>query len=118
MFGAFTEDFIAAPLTEQIFHFFIPALADRRHAFPFEAFLGALGASACSSSSSSLGPSSSHRQAPWLFYFVLSVGENCLGECVGVWLEGALSLKGVGVSFNVSGALMFLLLRATSCLNV
>ncbi|CAL8313718.1 unnamed protein product [Merluccius merluccius] len=78
VFGAFTEDFIAAPLTEQIFHFFIPALADRRHAFPFEAFLRALGAAV--GPSSSLGSSSSHRQAPWLFYFVLCVGENCLGD--------------------------------------
>ncbi|XP_030204632.1 ubiquitin-protein ligase E3C isoform X1 [Gadus morhua] len=90
VFGAFTEDFIAAPLTEQIFHFFIPALADRRHGFPFEAFLGALGASVCSSSSS-IGPSSSHRQAPWLFYFVLSVGENCLG---GLSEEGLLFYLG------------------------
>jgi len=69
---------MAAPLTEQIFHYFIPALADPRHGFPFEAFLRALAASV-GSSPSSLGSSPSHREAPWLFYFVLCVGETCLG---------------------------------------
>uniref|UniRef100_A0A4W6FHD2 Ubiquitin-protein ligase E3C n=1 Tax=Lates calcarifer TaxID=8187 RepID=A0A4W6FHD2_LATCA len=39
VFAAFTEEFISAPFTEQIFHFFIPALSDPRLSFPFEAFL-------------------------------------------------------------------------------
>ncbi|CAB1349479.1 unnamed protein product [Coregonus sp. 'balchen'] len=42
VFEAFTEEFISAPFTEQIFHFFIPALSDPRLHFPFEAFLGSL----------------------------------------------------------------------------
>uniref|UniRef100_A0A3Q1IVH1 Ubiquitin-protein ligase E3C n=1 Tax=Anabas testudineus TaxID=64144 RepID=A0A3Q1IVH1_ANATE len=73
VFAAFTEEFISAPFTEQIFHFFIPALSDLRLSFPFEAFLSSLQATIGSSSAA-------HSQAPWLFYFVLSVGENCLGE--------------------------------------
>uniref|UniRef100_A0A7N6BU23 Ubiquitin-protein ligase E3C n=1 Tax=Anabas testudineus TaxID=64144 RepID=A0A7N6BU23_ANATE len=73
VFAAFTEEFISAPFTEQIFHFFIPALSDLRLSFPFEAFLSSLQATIGSSSAA-------HSQAPWLFYFVLSVGENCLGS--------------------------------------
>ncbi|KAG7261927.1 hypothetical protein CRUP_019289 [Coryphaenoides rupestris] len=88
VFGAFTEDFMAAPLTEQTFHYFIPALADPRHGFPFEAFLGALAASV---GSSSLGSSPSHKETPWVFYFVLCVGENCLG---GLSEEGLLLYLG------------------------
>uniref|UniRef100_A0A673ARW9 Ubiquitin-protein ligase E3C n=1 Tax=Sphaeramia orbicularis TaxID=375764 RepID=A0A673ARW9_9TELE len=42
VFAAFTEEFISAPFTEQIFHFFIPALSDFRLSFPFEAFLNSL----------------------------------------------------------------------------
>lgn len=73
VFAAFTGEFISAPFTEQIFHFFIPALSDFRHSFPFEAFLSSLQATIDSSSAA-------HSQAPWLFYFVLSVGGNRLGE--------------------------------------
>uniref|UniRef100_A0A673AVF5 HECT-type E3 ubiquitin transferase n=1 Tax=Sphaeramia orbicularis TaxID=375764 RepID=A0A673AVF5_9TELE len=73
VFAAFTEEFISAPFTEQIFHFFIPALSDFRLSFPFEAFLNSLQATIGSSSSA-------QTQAPWLFYFVLSAGENCLGS--------------------------------------
>ncbi len=72
VFAAFTEEFISAPFTEQIFHFFIPALSDVRLSFPFEAFLSSLQATISSSSA----PQS---QAPWVFYFVLSAGENRLG---------------------------------------
>lgn len=73
VFAAFTEEFISAPFTEPIFHFFIPALSDARLAFPFEAFLSSLQATINSSSVL-------HSQAPWVFYFVLSAGENRLGE--------------------------------------
>uniref|UniRef100_A0A669CDZ6 Ubiquitin-protein ligase E3C n=1 Tax=Oreochromis niloticus TaxID=8128 RepID=A0A669CDZ6_ORENI len=69
VFAAFTEEFISAPFTEQIFHFFVPALSDFRHSFPFEAFLSSLQGTIDSSSAA-------QSQAPWLFYFVLSVGEN------------------------------------------
>lgn len=72
VFAAFTEEFISAPFTEQIFHFFIPALSDVHLSFPFEAFLSTLQATIGSSSSP-------QRQAPWVFYFVLCAGENCLG---------------------------------------
>uniref|UniRef100_A0A665X5I4 Ubiquitin-protein ligase E3C n=1 Tax=Echeneis naucrates TaxID=173247 RepID=A0A665X5I4_ECHNA len=73
VFAAFTEEFISAPFTEQIFHFFIPALSDLRLSFPFEAFLSSL--------KDTIGSSSAAQsQAPWLFYFVLSAGENCLGS--------------------------------------
>lgn len=71
VFAAFTEEFISAPFTEQIFHFFIPALSDLRFSFPFEAFLSSLQETVGSSSAA-------QSQAPWLFYFVLSAGENCL----------------------------------------
>ncbi|XP_061569598.1 ubiquitin-protein ligase E3C [Cololabis saira] len=73
VFSAFTGEFISAPFTEQIFHFFIPALSDRHLLFPFEAFLSSLQGTVGSSSSA-------HSQAPWLLYFVLSAGENCLGS--------------------------------------
>ncbi|XP_072307055.1 ubiquitin-protein ligase E3C [Eucyclogobius newberryi] len=73
VFAAFTEEFISAPFTEQIFHYFIPALSDPHVSFPFEAFLSSLKASVHSSSSA-------HSQAPWILYFVLSAGENCLGS--------------------------------------
>lgn len=73
VFAAFTEEFISAPFTEPIFHFFIPALSDTRLSFPFEAFLSSLQATINSSSVL-------HSQAPWVFYFVLSAGENQLGE--------------------------------------
>uniref|UniRef100_A0A3Q3JF66 Ubiquitin-protein ligase E3C n=1 Tax=Monopterus albus TaxID=43700 RepID=A0A3Q3JF66_MONAL len=73
VFAAFTKEFISAPFTEQIFHFFIPALSDLSFSFPFEAFLSSLQAIISSSSAA-------QSQAPWLFYFVLSVGENCLGS--------------------------------------
>ncbi|TNN73378.1 Ubiquitin-protein ligase E3C [Liparis tanakae] len=73
VFGAFTKEFISPPFTEQIFHFFIPALSDVRLSFPFEAFLSSLQVTISSSSAA-------QSQAPWLFYFVLSAGENCLGS--------------------------------------
>uniref|UniRef100_A0A8C6NWV2 Ubiquitin-protein ligase E3C n=1 Tax=Nothobranchius furzeri TaxID=105023 RepID=A0A8C6NWV2_NOTFU len=73
VFAAFTKEFISAPFTEQIFHFFIPALSDCRLSFPFEAFLSSLQATVDSSSAA-------QNQAPWLFYFVLSAGENYLGS--------------------------------------
>ncbi|KAF2984022.1 hypothetical protein EK904_008062, partial [Melospiza melodia maxima] len=73
IFAAFTEEFLAAPFTDQIFHFIIPALADVQTIFPYELFLNALllAESGCSRGSD---------QAPWLFYFVLTVGETHLGE--------------------------------------
>nr|XP_024646483.1 ubiquitin-protein ligase E3C [Macaca nemestrina] len=72
VFTAFTEEFLAAPFTDQIFHFIIPALADAQTVFPYEPFLNALLLieSRCSRKSGG---------APWLFYFVLTVGENYLG---------------------------------------
>ncbi|KAG8573428.1 hypothetical protein GDO81_012404 [Engystomops pustulosus] len=71
VFSAFTREFLAAPYTDQIFHFIIPALADAHTAFPYELFLNALLGEQC------------HRplrcdQTPWLFYFVLTVGETFL----------------------------------------
>ncbi|XP_015210396.1 ubiquitin-protein ligase E3C [Lepisosteus oculatus] len=80
VFAAFTEEFISAPFTEQIFHFFIPALADARCSFPFEPFLGAM----LGAGSAGAEP---RRKAPWLFYFVLAVGETHLG---GLTEEGLL----------------------------
>lgn len=78
IFAAFTEEFLAAPFTDQIFHFIIPALADVQTVFPYELFLNALllAESGCSRKSD---------RAPWLFYFVLTVGETYLGEKAG-WL--------------------------------
>ncbi|OCT75503.1 ubiquitin-protein ligase E3C [Xenopus laevis] len=73
VFTAFTEEFLAAPYTDQIFHFIIPALADLQTAFPYEAFLNALLKEGQQHSRTS------HR-APWLFYFVLTVGETYLGN--------------------------------------
>uniref|UniRef100_A0A674GXF7 Ubiquitin-protein ligase E3C n=1 Tax=Taeniopygia guttata TaxID=59729 RepID=A0A674GXF7_TAEGU len=73
IFAAFTEEFLAAPFTDQIFHFIIPALADVQTIFPYELFLNALllAESGCSRRSD---------QAPWLFYFVLTVGKTYLGS--------------------------------------
>ncbi|KAK2511297.1 hypothetical protein Q9233_017086 [Columba guinea] len=73
IFAAFTEEFLAAPFTDQIFHFIIPALADVQTVFPYELFLNALllAESGCSRKSD---------RAPWLFYFVLTVGETYLGS--------------------------------------
>ncbi|KAB0397632.1 hypothetical protein E2I00_015984, partial [Balaenoptera physalus] len=72
VFTAFTKEVLAAPFTEQVFHFVIPALADVQTVFPYEPFLNAL--------LSIEGPrSKSSGGAPWLFYFVLTVGENYLG---------------------------------------
>uniref|UniRef100_A0A8B9HUE1 HECT-type E3 ubiquitin transferase n=1 Tax=Astyanax mexicanus TaxID=7994 RepID=A0A8B9HUE1_ASTMX len=73
VFSAFTEQFISPPFTEQVFHFFVPALADPRLSFPFHDFLWSLQATVASSSMA-------QAQAPWLFYFVLSVGEISLGS--------------------------------------
>ncbi|ETE72743.1 Ubiquitin-protein ligase E3C, partial [Ophiophagus hannah] len=42
VFAAFTEEFLAAPFTDQIFHFIIPALVDGETCFPYELFLNAL----------------------------------------------------------------------------
>ncbi|XP_042832401.1 ubiquitin-protein ligase E3C isoform X2 [Panthera tigris] len=72
VFTAFTEAFLVAPFTDQIFHFIIPALADAQTVFPYEPFLSAL-----------LSPESRCPEtgggAPWLFFFVLTVGETYLG---------------------------------------
>lgn len=72
VFSAFTEEFLAAPFTDQIFRFVIPALADVQTVFPYEPFLNALLLPESRCSKRSAG-------APWLFYFVLTVGENYLG---------------------------------------
>ncbi|EGW12438.1 Ubiquitin-protein ligase E3C [Cricetulus griseus] len=72
VFSAFTEEFLAAPFTDQIFHFVIPALADAQTVFPYEPFLTALLLLESRSPKRSSG-------VPWLFYFVLTVGENYLG---------------------------------------
>ncbi|XP_074841163.1 ubiquitin-protein ligase E3C isoform X2 [Carettochelys insculpta] len=72
IFAAFTEEFLAAPFTDQIFHFIIPALADVQTLFPYELFLNAL-----LTESRRLRKSD---KAPWLFYFVLTVGETYLGS--------------------------------------
>ena len=72
VFTAFTKEVLAAPFTEQIFHFVIPALADARTVFPYEPFLTAL------LSLEGRWPATSGG-APWLFYFVLTVGDNYLG---------------------------------------
>lgn len=73
VFSAFTEEFISAPFTEQIYHFFVPALSDPKLAFPFQNFLWSLQATIASSVQA-------RTQAPWLFYFVLSVGESGLSS--------------------------------------
>ncbi|GAA6094490.1 ubiquitin-protein ligase E3C isoform X2 [Tachysurus ichikawai] len=73
VFSAFTEDFISPPFTEQMFHFFVPALADRRFSFPFHDFLFSLQATISLSDQAQC-------HAPWLFYFVLSLGEMGLGS--------------------------------------
>ncbi|KAK1335301.1 hypothetical protein QTO34_004886 [Cnephaeus nilssonii] len=70
--AAFTEECLAAPFTDQVFHFLIPALADTQAAFPFEPFLDAL-------LSAESGGARAHGHAPWLFYFVLTIGESYLG---------------------------------------
>lgn len=75
IFAAFTEEFVAAPFTDQIFHFIIPALADVQTVFPYEFFLNAL-------LLAENGCSRKCDRAPWLFYFVLTVGETYLGEKV------------------------------------
>lgn len=72
VFAAFTGECLAAPLTDQVFQFLIPALADAQATFPFEPFLDAL-------LSVESGASRTRGHAPWLFYFVLTVGENYLG---------------------------------------
>ncbi|KAM5157022.1 ubiquitin-protein ligase E3C [Mantella aurantiaca] len=71
VFSAFTREFLAAPYTEQIFHLIIPAMADLHSAFPYELFLNAL-------LEEHQSPFTNDR-APWLFYFVLTVGETYLG---------------------------------------
>ncbi|KAK2860103.1 hypothetical protein Q7C36_004269 [Tachysurus vachellii] len=73
VFSAFTEDFISPPFTEQMFHFFVPALADRRLSFPFHDFLFSLQATISLSDQAQC-------HAPWLFYFVLSLGEMGLSS--------------------------------------
>uniref|UniRef100_A0A8C9DJG0 Ubiquitin-protein ligase E3C n=1 Tax=Prolemur simus TaxID=1328070 RepID=A0A8C9DJG0_PROSS len=72
VFTAFTGEFLAAPFTDQIFHFIVPALADAQTVFPYEPFLRSLLLAERRCSEKSGG-------APWLFYFVLTVGENYLG---------------------------------------
>ncbi|XP_053485781.1 ubiquitin-protein ligase E3C [Ictalurus furcatus] len=73
VFSAFTEDFISPPFTEQMFHFFVPAMADPGLCFPFHEFLFSLQATISSSDRLQ-----SH--APWLFYFVLLLGETGLSS--------------------------------------
>ncbi|XP_062850560.1 ubiquitin-protein ligase E3C isoform X2 [Trichomycterus rosablanca] len=73
VFSAFTEEFISPPFTEHMFHFFVPALADPKFAFPFHNFLWSLQATVASSAKI-------QNHAPWLFYFVLTLGENSLGS--------------------------------------
>ncbi|KAK3567605.1 hypothetical protein QTP86_020291 [Hemibagrus guttatus] len=73
VFSAFTEDFISPPFTEQMFHFFVPALADPKLCFPFHDFLFSLQATISLSDRAQC-------HAPWLFYFVLSLGETGLGS--------------------------------------
>ncbi|XP_019363702.1 PREDICTED: ubiquitin-protein ligase E3C [Gavialis gangeticus] len=73
VFAAFTEELLAAPFTDQIFHFIIPALADVQTTFPYELFLNAL-------LLTESGRSRKSDRAPWLFYFVLMVGETYLGS--------------------------------------
>lgn len=72
VFAAFTGEFLATPFTDQTVHFVIPALADAQAAFPYEPFLSAL----LAREGGTAGPGG---DAPWLFYFVLTVGENHLG---------------------------------------
>ncbi|XP_075068217.1 ubiquitin-protein ligase E3C [Mixophyes fleayi] len=72
VFSAFTREFLAAPYTDQIFHLIIPALTDVHNAFPYELYLSAL------LDEKHQYPRKSD-QAPWLFYFVLTVGETYLG---------------------------------------
>ncbi|KAH0627590.1 hypothetical protein JD844_003505 [Phrynosoma platyrhinos] len=73
IFAAFTDEFLAAPFTDQIFHFIIPALADVQTCFPYELFLNAL-------LSTESRRSRKSERAPWLFYFVLTAGETYLGS--------------------------------------
>ncbi|XP_042330178.1 ubiquitin-protein ligase E3C isoform X2 [Sceloporus undulatus] len=73
IFAAFTDEFLAAPFTDQIFHFIIPALADVQTCFPYELFLNALLLTESRRSRKS-------ERAPWLFYFVLTAGETYLGS--------------------------------------
>ncbi|KAM9500601.1 ubiquitin-protein ligase E3C isoform 2-T2 [Clarias gariepinus] len=73
VFSAFTEDFISPPFTEQIYHFFVPALTDPRLCFPFHDFLFSLQATVSSSDRAQC-------HAPWLLYFVLSLGDTGLGS--------------------------------------
>ncbi|KAG8506111.1 Ubiquitin-protein ligase E3C, partial [Galemys pyrenaicus] len=73
VFMAFTEEFLEAPFTDQIFHFVVPALADAQAAFPYEPFLQALLGGRAARPGASAG-------VPWLFYFVLTMGERTLSE--------------------------------------
>lgn len=87
MFAAFTEECLAAPFTDQIFHFVIPALADTQAAFPFEPFLDAL--------LSAESGARARGHAPWLFYFVLTIGENYLGmKCSSVYPRACVGSAG------------------------
>ncbi|XP_066897843.1 ubiquitin-protein ligase E3C isoform X2 [Kogia breviceps] len=72
VFTAFAREVLAAPFTEQVFHFVVPAVAGAQAAFPYAPFLSALLATEGPRPETSAG-------APWLFYFVLTVGENYLG---------------------------------------
>lgn len=102
MFSVFTEELLTGPFTEQMFHFFIPALADPRHAFPFEGFLASLRGTLLTSELAKM-------QAPWLFYFVLAVGEENIGKAKSP-LEGAggCQLKVTG-TLNCPGKVAFIL---------
>ncbi|KAF7706750.1 ubiquitin-protein ligase E3C isoform X2 [Silurus meridionalis] len=73
VFSAFTEHLVSPPFTEQMFHFFVPALSDPRLGFPFQDFLYSLQATVSSSDHA-------QQHAPWLLYFVLSLGETGIGS--------------------------------------
>lgn len=73
VFAAFTEELLQAPFSDQVFRFVVPALADAQAAFPYEPFLRALLQAAG-------GRAGAQARAPWLFYFVLTVGESHLGS--------------------------------------
>ncbi|XP_030054505.1 ubiquitin-protein ligase E3C isoform X2 [Microcaecilia unicolor] len=72
VFTVFTEEILAAPFTDQILHFIIPALVDVATAFPYELFLNVLLLAEKTRRSGSA-------RAPWLFYFILTAGETHLG---------------------------------------
>eukprot|EP00062_Callorhinchus_milii_P022092 gi/632979508/ref/XP_007906509.1/ PREDICTED: ubiquitin-protein ligase E3C [Callorhinchus milii] len=77
VFAALAKEFFTAPFTDQIFNFLIPALCDPRVSFPYIAFLNAL---LITKNNASAGPAFTRDTAPWLLYFVLTVGESQIGN--------------------------------------